>query len=362
MGCSTWLTVWVLRACFGEPDLLRHAPAGAFISAITVMALVQYAANSSMVAMLVSGQKNQSFWLTWKRHYLWTSVTYFVGAALGAISARLIDLYGFSVALAITPVLAILYFTYRTYLMTVETSEAQAEQAQKHVEELSLYIRERERAEEALRLSEEKYRLLVGNVPDIVWTADETGRYVFLSRDMYGRQHKPRPNSTGDSGREEDCFSAERIHADDVRATREAYRSLFQENRVFDVEYRVRDNDGRWIWLHDKAVSTYEKGGMRYADGLCSDVTERRLLESQLRQAQKLESIGQLAAGIAHEINTPAQYVGDNTRFLRDAFGDLNGVLAMYGRLIEAGSAETLDATRERGENACRRSGRRVSD
>ena len=53
------------------------------------------------------------------------------------------------------------------------------------------------------------------------------------------------------------------------------------------------------------------------------DVTERRQMEAQLAQAQKLESIGQLAAGIAHEINTPIQYVGDNGLFIKDALGDL---------------------------------------
>jgi len=53
------------------------------------------------------------------------------------------------------------------------------------------------------------------------------------------------------------------------------------------------------------------------------DITDRKQLESQLAHAQKLESIGQLAAGIAHEINTPIQYVGDNTRFLKDAVAGL---------------------------------------
>jgi PAS domain S-box-containing protein len=57
------------------------------------------------------------------------------------------------------------------------------------------------------------------------------------------------------------------------------------------------------------------------------DITERQRFESQLAQAQKLESIGQLAAGIAHEINTPIQYIGDNGKFLEEAFRDLIGVV-----------------------------------
>ncbi|MBI3410176.1 MAG: DUF3365 domain-containing protein [Planctomycetes bacterium] len=67
---------------------------------------------------------------------------------------------------------------------------------------------------------------------------------------------------------------------------------------------------------------------------LGTDMSERRNLEAQLVHAQKLESIGQLAAGVAHEINTPIQYTGDNVTFLREAFSDITGVLEKHGELL----------------------------
>lgn len=60
-----------------------------------------------------------------------------------------------------------------------------------------------------------------------------------------------------------------------------------------------------------------------------ADITQRKSLEDQLQQAQKLEAIGQLAAGIAHEINTPTQYIGDNARFLKDSWASLGELLGL---------------------------------
>jgi signal transduction histidine kinase len=76
--------------------------------------------------------------------------------------------------------------------------------------------------------------------------------------------------------------------------------------------------------------------GAKYLRGLMLDVTELRRLERELAAAQKLESVGRLAAGVAHEINTPVQYVSDNVEFVRTAMADVAAVVHAYRSLNQA--------------------------
>lgn len=109
-------------------------------------------------------------------------------------------------------------------------------------------------------------------------------------------------------------------------------RQTVQPVRVEDIRYQREDGKEGFLGLTFSPIQG-EDGRLLGMILLGRDITDRRLLEAQLAQAQKLESIGQLAAGIAHEINTPIQFVGDNTRFLKEAFGDLLRLLQEYEQL-----------------------------
>jgi signal transduction histidine kinase/CheY-like chemotaxis protein len=151
-GCaalSTCVTVYALRYLFGDVAKLSASPLSAkFVSAMALMALIQYGANSGIVATCGALQARQPIWQTWKKHYLWTSITYFAGASAAAVIAKLIQQFGFYALVITIPIIAIVFFTYRTYLKNIEASVAQAEQAERHVAELSHYIAEQERIRE----------------------------------------------------------------------------------------------------------------------------------------------------------------------------------------------------------------------
>jgi len=149
LATSTFFTVAVLFWRYGSPVAIPKAFTSQFVIAICLMALVQYIANTTLIAIEKSNKINESVWNTWRTYYLWTSVTYIAGASAAGIVAILIDRYNFYAVVATAPIILIICFTYQTYLKNIEASIEQTEAARLHVEELSKYISELQRSEEA---------------------------------------------------------------------------------------------------------------------------------------------------------------------------------------------------------------------
>ena len=152
LGCATvsiFFTSQIMELGFGDVTALARRPGSSgFLAAVGTMALVHYATNSGLVAIGAALKTDQPIWQTWRRHYLWTSITYFAGACAAGVIAVLVQLVGFYAFVITLPIIAIVFLTYRTYLKNVETSAAQADQAEKHVKELSHYIAEQDRIRE----------------------------------------------------------------------------------------------------------------------------------------------------------------------------------------------------------------------
>ncbi len=114
--------------------------------------------------------------------------------------------------------------------------------------------------------------------------------------------------------------------------------STISQGKEWRGEFRNRRKNGELYW--ESATITPVTGHaekITHYLAIKEDVTERRLLEGQLRQAQKLEAIGQLAAGIAHEINTPTQFVMDNLAFLKESWEAAWRLIGLYRDLLQPG-------------------------
>ena len=228
MACSTFITIWTLRFAFGSVVDLRGGYTAPFIISICVMGLLQYITNSGMVAVGAALKTDQPLWLTWRRHFLWTSITYFAGASAAAIIAKLIDTVGFYAFIATTPIIAIVYFTYSTYLKNVEASKTQAEQAERHMA--------------ALRESEERFRSAFDHAAGMAIVASD-GHWIKVNRSLcemvgYAEQELLATNFQSIT------------HENDLGNMMAEIKKLLQEQtRTFQMEQRYIHRQGHAVWV-----------------------------------------------------------------------------------------------------------------
>jgi PAS domain S-box-containing protein len=206
-------------------------------------------------------------------------------------------------------------------------------------------ITDRVRAEMRLRRNEARYRTLVESMHEGLVMARRSGLITYANERFCAMLGRKRSEV---AGRPVAAFVTEGSKARLSNMLAAASQGARTDHVGGSEEILWEHAGGRHIYsLVSPSAYTDEDGRVAGFFAVITDTTERKGLESQLLQSQKLEAIGQLAAGIAHEINTPAQYVGNNTQFIKGAFEDVLSVLAATREYLDAakrGAASPADA------------------
>jgi diguanylate cyclase (GGDEF)-like protein/PAS domain S-box-containing protein len=277
MAVSMFATVHVLRYCFGGVEALLHGSySAALIAAVCVMALVQYAVNSSLAAAAQALKTDRPIWQTWHKYYLWSSFTYLAGASAAAIVAKLTGALGLYSVVVTAPIIVVVYFTYHTYLKNIEVAE-------RHVEELSSHIAEQERIRKALEESEEHYRSAFehfrsafDHAAGMALVAPD-GRWLEVNHSLcemlgYEEQEMLRL-SLGDVAHPDD-LAAVLINID---------RLVKDKSETFQVEQRFLHKRGHTVWTL-LSVSVVTAAGDKSAHLIfqAQDITDRKRAEERL--------------------------------------------------------------------------------
>lgn len=160
----------------------------------------------------------------------------------------------------------------------------------------------------------QRLKYLVDNTPAIIYSTVPSGDFkmTFVSANALNVLGYRPEDMVADPN-----FWFDHIHPDDAPSIFSSLAQIFTEGeRAY--EYRFRTADGRYLWMHDKLrLIRDEQGAPLEVIGSLTDITDRKQMEETLLQAQNMASIGQLAAGVAHEINNPVGFVTSNIGTLK---------------------------------------------
>ncbi|HUF05201.1 MAG TPA: EAL domain-containing protein [Aridibacter sp.] len=253
-----------------------------FIIALSVMALVQFITNTSFAAIYGGLKSNRRVFEVWKSTFLWTFVTYAVGALSAGGLFLLNQWIGFGVVIATFPVILLIYMSYKMYLENVEMSLAQAEQAKKHAQVI-------ETQSIALRESEERFRSAFDNAPIGIALVSSTGNWLKINHAL--------SDILGYSTEEflETDFQSMTYAADLGDTLVKIHELLTDKIPSCQLEQRFLHKDGHPVWTSWSAspVEQVEQDN-RHLIFQILDITDKKLAEKQLKYEATHDSLTDL--------------------------------------------------------------------
>lgn len=181
----------------------------------------------------------------------------------------------------------------------------------------------------AMEEAAQRYRDYTEITSDWYWEMDETLRFSYFSREFEEVTGVPSANALGRT--RWDGLGKERLGNVDWEGHKQA---MFAHQPIRNFEYPSRRPDGRIVWFRVSGQPRYdERGTFIGYYGIAADVSANRRIEERLQQSERLASIGQLAAGVAHEINNPVGFVRSNVEALNNYLHTLLQLVEHYAEL-----------------------------
>ncbi|MBX3229235.1 MAG: PAS domain S-box protein [Labilithrix sp.] len=209
--------------------------------------------------------------------------------------------------------------------------------------ELEARVEERTRE---LTVSREEYRQLLETTQAIPFRmAPESLRFTYVGPQAVAIVGHPIRAWTDTD------FLERHVHAEDLADLRRALGSV-AEGTHREVELRLAAAGGKELVLRGIVQTLLDAESRPFLSGIFLDVTARHRLEAELRSAQKLESLGRLAAGIAHEINTPVQFVADSVHYIKSTFPAVSSVIESYREAVSLAPPDVMEKARDADESA----------